>query len=210
MLLSNYHPLGEHFKLASHDELSKFLAATERRAYKQAIFAIRDETVALDIVQDSMLKLAEKYGSKPENELPMLFQRILQNTIRDHCRRQKVRSKWVSLMSSLIPQHEEADYDPLDSLQDEDNNSHGLAPDASFEQSQLIALIEEALIILPARQREAFLLRYWEDMDTSETAAIMGCTEGSVKTHCSRATHSLAAILRKKEFTCHERRGTKP
>jgi len=198
MLPSSYHSLGEHFKLASHDELSKFLAAAERRAYKQALFAMRDETVALDIVQDSMLKLAEKYGSKPENELPMLFQRILQNTIRDHCRRQKVRSKWVSLMSSLVPQHEEADYEPLDSLQDEDNNSQGLAPDASFEQSQLIALIEEALIILPARQREAFLLRYWEDMDTTETAAIMGCTEGSVKTHCSRATHSLAAILRKK------------
>lgn len=198
MLPSSYHSSGEHFKLASHDELSRFLAETERRAYKQALFAIRNEHVALDIVQDSMLKLAEKYGGKPANELPMLFQRILQNTIRDHCRRQKVRSRWISLMSSLVPQHEEAEYDPLDSLQDEDNNSQGLAPDASFEQSQLIALIEEALIILPARQREAFLLRYWEDMDTTETAAIMGCSEGSVKTYCSRATHSLAAILRKK------------
>jgi RNA polymerase sigma-70 factor (ECF subfamily) len=195
---SSYHLSGEHFKLASHNELSKFLAETERRAYKQALFAMRDEHVALDIVQDSMLKLAEKYGGKPANELPMLFQRILQNTIRDHCRRQKVRSRWISLMSSLVPQHEEAEYEPLDTLQDEDNNSQGLAPDASFEQSQLIALIEEALIILPARQREAFLLRYWEDMDTTETAAIMGCTEGSVKTHCSRATHSLAAILKKK------------
>ena len=198
MLPSSYYPSGEHFKLASHDELSKFLAETERRAYKQALFAIRNEHVALDIVQDSMLKLAEKYGSKPANELPMLFQRILQNTIRDHCRRQKVRSRWVSLISSLIPQQEETDYEPLDTLQDDDNNSQGLTPDASFEQSQLIALIEEALIVLPARQREAFLLRYWEDMDTTETAAIMGCTEGSVKTHCSRATHSLAAILRKK------------
>ncbi|CAH1905398.1 RNA polymerase sigma factor [Candidatus Nitrotoga sp. HW29] len=198
MLPGSYHPSGEHFKLASHDELSGFLAETERRAYKQALFAIRNESVALDIVQDSMLKLAEKYGGKPVNELPMLFQRILQNTIRDHCRRQKVRSRWVSLMSSLVPQHEEAEYEPLDSLQDEDNNSQSLTPDASFEQSQLIALIEEALIILPARQREAFLLRYWEDMDTTETAAIMGCSEGSVKTHCSRATHSLALILRKK------------
>jgi len=145
-----------------------------------------------------MLKLAEKYGGKPANELPMLFQRILQNTIRDHYRRQKVRSRWISLMSSLVPQHEEAEYEPLDSLQDENNNSQGLAPEASFEQSQLIALIEEALITLPARQREAFLLRYWEDMDTKETAAIMGCTEGSVKTHCSRATHALAAILKTK------------
>lgn len=159
---------------------------------------MRDEHMALDIVQDSMLKLAEKYGAKPANELPMLFQRILQNTIRDHCRRQKVRSRWVSLLTSLVPQHEDPDYDPLDSLQDEDNNSHGLTPDASYEQSQVIALIEESLTNLPARQREAFLLRYWEDMDTTETAAIMGCSEGSVKTHCSRAAHSLAAILRKK------------
>ncbi len=182
----------------SHKELSEFLAGVERRAFKQALFAMRDEQVALDITQDSMLKLAEKYGSKPANELPMLFQRILQNTIRDHCRRQKVRSRWVSLLSSLVPQHEENEYEPLDTLQDENNKTQGLAPDASYEQSQVIALIENALSNLPPRQREAFLLRYWEDMDTAQTAAIMGCTEGSVKTHCSRAAHALAEVLRKK------------
>lgn len=135
---------------------------------------------------------------KPVNELPMLFQRILQNTIRDHYRRQKVRSRWMLLLTSLVPQHEEDEYEPLESLQDEDNQSQGLTPDASCEQSQVITLIEDALIKLPARQREAFLLRYWEDMDTTQTAAIMGCTEGSVKTHCSRAAHTLAAILKKK------------
>jgi RNA polymerase sigma-70 factor (ECF subfamily) len=83
-----------------------------------------------------------------------------------------------------------------ETLQDKNNASQGLSPDASFEQSQLIVLIEEALVSLPIRQREAFLLRYWEGMDTAETALIMGCTEGSVKTHCSRATHALAAILK--------------
>ena len=155
--------------------------------------------MALDIVQDAMLKLADKYAAKPSEELPMLFQRILQNTIRDYYRRQKVRSTWTTLMSSLVPRHEEADdYDPLDTLQDNDNNSQALAPDASLEQSQLLALIEEALMNLPARQREAFLLRYWENMDTTETAAAMGCSEGSVKTHCSRATHALAAALKEK------------
>ena len=157
---------------------------------------MRDEHVALDIVQDSMLKLAEKYGAKPAGELPMLFQRILQNNIRDYYRRQKVRSRWTTLMSSLIPQGDESDFDPLDTLQDKDNNSQALAPDASLEQSQLIALIEEALMNLSARQREAFLLRYWEDMDTAETARIMGCSEGSVKTHCSRATHAIADALK--------------
>ncbi|KAF0205143.1 MAG: RNA polymerase sigma-70 factor ECF [Gallionellaceae bacterium] len=145
-----------------------------------------------------MLKLADKYGDKPVDEFPMLFQRILQNTIRDYYRRQKVRSFWTTLFSSLTPRHDAEDYDPLDSLQDKNNNSQPPEPDASFEQSQLIALIEEALIELPARQREAFLLRYWEDLDTAETAEAMGCSEGSVKTHCSRATHALAAKLQEK------------
>ena len=159
---------------------------------------MRDEHTALDIVQDAMLKLADKYAEKPIEELPLLFQRILQNTIRDYYRRQKVRSAWTTIMSALRPPHEDEDYDPLDTLQDKDNNSQGLAPDSSLEQSQLLALIEKALIDLPARQREAFLLRYWENMDTAETAAAMGCSEGSVKTHCSRATHALATALKEK------------
>jgi RNA polymerase sigma-70 factor (ECF subfamily) len=188
-------------KLASRNELSEFLASVERRAYKQALFAVRDEHVALDIVQDAMLKLAEKYGDKPLTELPMLFQRILQNTIRDFYRRQKVRSMWTTLMSSLIPQHDESDYDPLDTLQDDGNNSQSPRPDVSLEQSQLMLIIESELGKLPPRQREAFLLRYWENMDTAETAAAMGCSEGSVKTHCSRATHALAAALRAQGVT---------
>jgi RNA polymerase sigma-70 factor (ECF subfamily) len=188
----------EHHKLASRDELSRFLAETERRAYKQALFAVRDEHLALDIVQDAMLKLADKYSENPAEELPLLFQRILQNTIRDHYRRQKVRSTWTTLFSSLSPQHDDEEHDPLDTLQDQDNQSQAPAPDAFLQQSQLIALIEEALINLPPRQREAFLLRYWEDMDTTATAAAMGCTEGSVKQHCSRATHALAEALKAK------------
>lgn len=185
-------------QLASRNELSEFLASAERRAYKQALFAVRDEHVALDIVQDAMLKLAENYGDKPLGELPMLFQRILQNTIRDFYRRQKVRSIWTTLMSSLFPQHDDNDHDPMDTLQDEENNSQSPRPDSSLEQSQLLAIIENELLKLPARQREAFLLRYWEDLDTAETAIAMGCSEGSVKTHCSRATHTLAAALKAK------------
>jgi RNA polymerase sigma-70 factor (ECF subfamily) len=149
-------------------------------------------------VQDAMLKLAEKYGDKPVDEFPMLFQRILQNTIRDYYRRQKVRSFWTTLFSSLAPQHDAEDYDPLDTLQDKNNHSQPAQPDCSLEQSQLLATIEEALTELPPRQREAFLLRYWEDLDTAETAEAMGCSEGSVKTHCSRATHALAAKLKEK------------
>jgi RNA polymerase sigma-70 factor (ECF subfamily) len=185
-------------KLSTPQQLSEFLVQVERRAYKQAQYAVRDEHVALDIVQDAMMKLAERYGDHPAEEYPMLFQRILQNTIRDYYRRQKVRSFWTTLMSSLSPHSEGEDFDPLDTLQDEDNASQPALPDAALAQSQLIAVIEEAMGKLPARQREAFLLRYWEEMDTAETAAVMGCSEGSVKTHCSRATHALAAILRER------------
>ncbi|MBI5626856.1 MAG: RNA polymerase sigma factor [Nitrosomonadales bacterium] len=184
--------------MSSPAELSQFLSSVERRAYKQALYAVRDEHSALDIVQDTMIKLAEKYGGKPAAELPLLFQRILQNTIRDYYRRQKARNAWTTLFSSLTPKNENDEFDPLDSLQDDANQSSPATPDTSLQQSQVIALIEQALGKLPARQREAFLLRYWEGMDTTETAIAMGCTEGSVKTHCSRAAHALAVSLKKK------------
>jgi RNA polymerase sigma-70 factor (ECF subfamily) len=185
-------------KLSSSAELSQFLSSVERRAYKHALYAVRDDHAALDIVQDAMIKLAEKYGDKPADELPMLFQRILQNTIRDHYRRQKVRSAWISLFSVFQSRHEDEEFDPLDVLEDSENQSTPAAPEASLQQRQIIGLIEHALANLPARQREAFLLRYWEGLDTTETAAAMGCTEGSVKTHCSRAVHALSASLKAK------------
>jgi RNA polymerase sigma-70 factor, ECF subfamily len=185
-------------KLSTPAELSNFLSSVERRAYKHAVFAVHDDHTALDIVQDAMLKLAEKYGGKTAEELPLLFQRILQNTIRDYYRRQKVQVAWTTLFSSLQPKHEEEEFDPLDVLEDSENQTAPAAPDASLQQSQIITLIEQELSKLPARQREAFLLRYWEGMDTKETALAMGCTEGSVKTHCSRAAHVLAVSLKEK------------
>lgn len=196
-LLPCRHFQGDH-KLASPAELSQFLSSVERRAYKHAVFAVRDDHTALDIVQDAMLKLSEKYGGKPAAELPLLFQRILQNTIRDYYRRQKVRTAWLTLFSSLQPKNDEEEFDPLDVIEDTNNQSTPAAPEESLQQKQVIALVEQSLSKLPARQREAFLLRYWEGLDTAETAEAMGCTEGSVKTHCSRATHALAAALKTK------------
>ncbi len=158
------------------------------------MFAVREEEAALDIVQDSMLKLAEKYGDRPSEELPMLFQRILQNTIRDFFRRSKVRSMWTTLLSAFTPDDDE-DHDPLETLETEDPSRFAMSPEAQVVQAQTIKVIEEEISKLPTRQREAFLMRYWEDMDVAETAEAMGCSEGSVKTHCSRATHALAAAL---------------
>jgi RNA polymerase sigma-70 factor (ECF subfamily) len=188
-------------KLATYKELSDFLAEVEKRAYKQTLFAVRDEQAALDIVQDSMLKLAEKYGAKPAPELPMLFQRILQNTARDYFRRQKVRNTWTTLISALSSKDDPEDHDPLETLQVESNTNIPSSPAEQLEQSQIMVLIEEAIQSLPARQREAFLLRYWEELDVNETAAAMGCSEGSVKTHCSRAVHALAEKLKARGIT---------
>lgn len=169
----------------------------ERRAYKQALFGVRDDHAALDIVQDAMLKLAEKYGDRPAAELPLLFQRILQNVIRDFYRRQKVRALWTTPISALFGTDDEDDHDPLEALEVESASTSFAPPPDQLARAQVLAFIEKALEKLPTRQRQAFLLRYWEEMDVAEAAQIMGCSEGSVKTHCSRATHALAAILEK-------------
>ncbi|MES2103292.1 MAG: sigma factor, partial [Pseudomonadota bacterium] len=89
--------------MATDKELSNFLEGVERRAFKHAAYTVRNDESALDIVQEAMIKLAEKYGDKPAGELPMLFQRILQNTILDFFRREKVRNTWVSLFSNMAP-----------------------------------------------------------------------------------------------------------
>ncbi len=183
--------------LATSQQLSSFLADVERRAFKHAMFAVRDEDAALDIVQDAMLKLTEKYADRPPEELPLVFQRILQNAIHDHFRRGKVRSAWTVLLSALGGGKDERDddYDPLESIAAHADAPGAANPADDLDQKQVMAAIEEALGRLPARQREAFLLRYWEEFDVAETAAAMGCSEGSVKTHCSRAVAALSAAL---------------
>ena len=188
--------------LATRSELSAFLEGVERRAFKQAVFAVRDEEAALDIVQDAMLRLSEKYGDRPPAELPMLFQRILQNAIRDWYRRQKVRSLWTTLLSSLAPaQGEDDERDPLDTLVVAEGSTAGETPAQEVERSQVLEIIEQEIAKLPPRQREAFLMRYWEELDVAETARAMGCSEGSVKTHCSRAARALAEALKSRGIT---------
>ena len=144
-----------------------------------------------------MLKLTERYAARPLPELPLLFQRILQNTIRDFYRRQKVRAIWTTPISSLFGANAEDEGDPLETLDVPDDSQFSQPPAEWMERVQAIAFIEKALESLPARQRQAFLLRYWEELDVAEAAKVMGCSEGSVKTHCSRATHALATILKK-------------
>jgi RNA polymerase sigma-70 factor, ECF subfamily len=145
-----------------------------------------------------MMKLSDSYSEKPIEELPMLFTRILQNTILDHFRRTKTRSQYTVNFSDLGSAEAGEDFDPLEILEGEDGAIGKDQPLAALEQAQSMAAIEEALQKLPMRQRQAFLLRYWEDHDTAETAQIMGCSEGSVKTHCSRAVQAMQGLLRQK------------
>ncbi len=187
--------------MASDKELSDFLKSVEKRAFKRAVYAVRSDDAALDIVQDAMIRLAEKYADRPAAELPLIFQRILSNATMDWFRREKVRASVMQNMSDFEGSDEDGDFDLLESLHAlEDTLGTESAADA-VSRAQILQRIDTEVAALPLRQREAFLLRYWEEFDVAETAAVMGCSEGSVKTHCSRAVHALSKALRAKGVT---------
>lgn len=170
-------------------ELDKFLAEIERRAFRMAQVALRDSDDAMDAVQDAMLKLARKYASKPSAEWRPLFYRILQNGIRDIQRRRTVRNK----VMVWLPGPKEAEHEaraPLEGVADAGPDSPEL-----LMQDQAMRKLEASLRALPPRQREAFMLRNFEGLDVAETARAMGCSQGSVKTHYSRAVHTLRRQL---------------
>jgi RNA polymerase sigma-70 factor (ECF subfamily) len=184
--------------LATRKELSDFLASAERRAFKQCVFSVQEEQAALDIVQDSMMKLVESYSNRPAAELPLLFQRIVSNATMDWFRRQKVKNQVVRNFSDYEGAGEDGEFDILETLEALGGPLQSESAAESVSRAQILQTIEAAVALLPARQREAFLLRYWEELDVAETAASMGCSEGSVKTHCSRAVHALAKALKAK------------
>lgn len=185
--------------MATDKELSDFLKSVEKRAFKRTAYAVRDDDGALDIVQDAMIRLAEKYADRPAAELPLLFQRILSNATMDYFRRQKVRRGVMSNMSDFEGGGDgDGDFDLLEALETMEGSLGSESAADSVGREQILHLIEHEVSLLPGRQREAFLLRYWEELDVAETASVMGCSEGSVKTHCSRAVHALAKSLKAK------------
>lgn len=187
--------------MATDKELSDFLKSVEKRAFKRTVYAVRDDDAALDIVQDSMIRLAEKYADRPAEELPLVFPRILSNATMDWFRRQKVRNAVVRNLSSFESPEDDGgsgEFDLLEALESADGLLGAESAADSVSRAQILQLIDSHVGELPARQREAFLLRYWEELDVAETASVMGCSEGSVKTHCSRAVHALAKALRAK------------
>ncbi len=169
--------------------LDSFLAEVERKAFRMAQIALRNEQDALDAVQDAMLQLASRYAQRPSAEWRPLFYRILENRIRDMQRRRTVRGRimaWLPWSGEAA----EAEADPVAQAPDP-----APGPVAQLEGDEIMIALQAALQVLPERQRQAVLLRNLEGLDVAETAAAMGCSDGSVKTHYFRALQSLRAQL---------------
>ncbi|PCH60206.1 MAG: RNA polymerase sigma factor [SAR86 cluster bacterium] len=165
------------------DNLDRFLEQVQARAYRMARIATGNSDDALDIVQDAMFKLVEKYSDRAENEWYPLFYRILQSRIYDRYRREGVRSKFFKWLSATDAEAE----DPIQTAVDKSAKS----PEQELQINQGMDKLQKMLGLLPIRQQQAFLLRAWEGMSVKETASIMCCAQGSVKTHYSRAVHTL-------------------
>jgi RNA polymerase sigma-70 factor, ECF subfamily len=168
--------------------LDRFLLEIEKRAYRIARIAVRQDDDALDIVQDAMLQLARRYGQRASEEWRPLFFRILQNRIRDCLRRRKIRAKFTAWLPGHADEGEAGD--PYELVPD-----RGPEPMQHLATDQAMRRLEGALAELPARQQEAFMLRNFEGLDVAATARAMSCSEGSVKTHYSRAVHTLRERL---------------
>ncbi|MDQ7049588.1 MAG: RNA polymerase sigma factor [Enterobacterales bacterium] len=174
-------------KAALDISIEQFLAQVEKKAYRMAEIATKNQADALDIVQEAMIKLVEKYSHKPSDEWKPLFYRILQSKIMDHFRRQKIYNNlffWKKTTPSDGPAP-----DLIDLASDH------IAPERSLEAKQAIKRVNIALKSLSPRQQQCFLLRNWEGLSIKQTAAAMNCAEGSVKTHYSRAKQALEELL---------------
>ena len=175
--------------LQGERQLNQFLAEVERRALRMAEIAVRDRDDALDLVQEAMIKLARNYATRPSTEWAPLFFRILQNGIRDWHRRQKVRNRVMVWFGRATAGDD--DYDVTANAPD----PAGRTPDEQLQTTEAMQQLEIAVQNLPNRQREAFMLRTFQGLDVAATATAMGCSDGSVKTHYSRAIHSLRDSL---------------
>ena len=175
--------------LRKEQQLNRFLADVERRALRIAEISVRDRDDALDLVQDAMIKLCRSYAERPSDEWTPLFYRILQNGVRDWHRRQAVRNRIMVWFGR--GRDEDNEYDAVAAAPD----PIGRSPDEELVNTEAMDSLELAVSGLPVRQREAFMLRTFEGLDVAGTAMAMGCSEGSVKTHYSRAIHTLREKL---------------
>ena len=173
-------------------ELNRFLAQVERKACRMADIAVGNRDDALDIVQETMISLVKNYANKPEDEWPKLFFKILHNRINDHYRRQTVRNKVIGVVQFFRGKEGE----PEESNTIEQAAGRASAePDSQMHFDNVSEQMDSALKQLSAKQLQAFFMRSWQGLSVKETAVAMGCGEGSVKTHHSRAVQRLKELL---------------
>ncbi len=172
--------------------MERFLASVEKRAFRMAELATGNREDALDLVQDSMYGLVRSYADRPESEWRPLFFRILQNRVRDWSRRKRFRGAFrVFLTKGLKGESDPGHAEPLNNLPDPES----VNPAREVQRRDEARNLKKALAGLPQRQQQAFLLRAWERLSIQETARAMKCSEGSVKTHYSRAVQALRRQL---------------
>jgi RNA polymerase sigma-70 factor (ECF subfamily) len=178
--------------------LDAFLAGQEKKAFYIAHAALWDREAALDVVQESMLRLVEYYRAKPAAEWPALFRTILNSRINDVRRKRMIeqgKHKLVSL-TGLFRDHQEQDGADTEYELPADERSDGVtAPETGYLVDELRGLINTALLTLSERQRQVFILREWRGMTINETAGILGCSENSIKQHHFRALRELRKQL---------------
>lgn len=172
-------------------DLEVFLRGVERRAWRIAELATREREDALEIVQEAMLGFVRRYGAHPPAQWPPLFWRVLDSRVHDWHRRHVVRSRWSAWLGRLGGDEDDASADPLLSIAD----GREPGPLARLADREAGQALDAALRALPLRQRQAFLLRMWEGLDVAQTAIAMRCSQGSVKTHLSRALARLRGQL---------------
>jgi len=173
---------------ADNRDIEHFLREIERRALRMAEFGTGNRDEALDLVQDAMIAFVRNYGVRPGNEWSPLFWRVLDSRLNDWHRRQRVRNRWRVWWSGADGEDEE---DPIAAAPD----AREAGPLARLADGEASQALDAALRALPLRQRQAFLLRVWEGLDVASTATAMRCSQGSVKTHLSRALANLRRAL---------------
>jgi RNA polymerase sigma-70 factor, ECF subfamily len=171
-------------------QIADFLASVERSAFRVAQIALRHDEDAHDAVQDAMLRLVRRYAERPAAQWRPLFYRILENCVRDMQRRRRTRNGVMAWLPWRSGDDEQDEQDPLAQAAD-----HAPTPAAQVQADETLQALERAIAQLPARQRQAFLLRSIEGMDVAATAEAMSCSEGSVKTHYFRALQTLREQL---------------
>jgi RNA polymerase sigma-70 factor (ECF subfamily) len=168
--------------------MQTFLASIEGRAFSMAQYATGNREEALDIVQDAMMKLVQKYGENPAEQWKPLFYSILQTRILDWHRRQSVRNRMRSWLNW-------DDDEEAEDMLEQQPDTPAASPDVKLQDAQFMQSLNIELSALPLRQQQVFLLRVWEGMDIAETAIAMQCSESSVKTHYARALQKLRQQL---------------